>query len=300
MMTEKKLTIIIPFANEGEEVENTVRSIRNHSNDDVEIIVINDASDDGYDYEYRLQKYLVKYVLNRERVGVAGSRDIGVGLCETDYFLLLDAHMRFYDSEWTSAIVQELDKNPKTLLCAQTKVLRKVDGEIIEREQMEKYWGAYINFYVPVSYLEPGWSYTSYLVGSISSTNARLIPCVLGAGYATSKKYWLYLHGLQGLLSYGNDEVLISMKVWLEGGECKLMPDVVIGHLYRQSPPYKHYTEKRIYNRLYISYLLCPVEYQKKLFAIEKIKSPQGNFDAWKLYYENFNAIRSCFEMIEK
>ena len=300
MMMKKKLTIIIPFANEGEEVENTVRSIRNHSKDDIDIIVINDASDDGYDYEHCLRKYSVEYVLNRERIGVAGTRDIGVGLCRTDYFLLLDAHMRFYDSEWVSAIVQRLDEDPRTILCAQTKVLKEIDGKIIERGQTEIFCGAYVNFYTPVDYLEPQWAYVSWLVDSVNSTDMQFIPCILGAGYAASKRYWLHLHGLQGLLHYGNDEVLISMKAWLEGGKCRLMPDVIIGHLYRQSSPYKHYTEKRIYNRLYISHLLCPAEYQKKLFAIEKVKYLQENFDAWRLFYENFDDIEQAKQAFER
>ncbi|MDR3340889.1 MAG: glycosyltransferase, partial [Candidatus Symbiothrix sp.] len=47
---ESKLTIIIPFLNEQYEVENTLQSIREHSSDTITIILINDASDDGFDY----------------------------------------------------------------------------------------------------------------------------------------------------------------------------------------------------------------------------------------------------------
>ena len=50
MNNAKKITIIIPFANEGCEVENTLMSIFEHSDNNVNIIVINDASDDGFDY----------------------------------------------------------------------------------------------------------------------------------------------------------------------------------------------------------------------------------------------------------
>ncbi|MDR0938509.1 MAG: glycosyltransferase [Mediterranea sp.] len=46
-----KLTIIISFLNEGEEVERTVSGIRSTVRDTVDIILINDASDDGYHYE---------------------------------------------------------------------------------------------------------------------------------------------------------------------------------------------------------------------------------------------------------
>lgn len=44
----KRLTVIIVFLNEGAEVYNTVASIRENSSiDEVDIMLINDASDDG-------------------------------------------------------------------------------------------------------------------------------------------------------------------------------------------------------------------------------------------------------------
>ncbi len=56
-MSEKILTVIIPFLNEKYEVENTVQSIKAHSSDRVEIMLINDASDDGFDYGILQEKY---------------------------------------------------------------------------------------------------------------------------------------------------------------------------------------------------------------------------------------------------
>jgi glycosyltransferase involved in cell wall biosynthesis len=290
---EKKLTIVIPFANEGSEVENTLKSIFEYSNDDVDVIVINDASDDGFDYLNAISKYDVTYVENKQRLGVAASRELGVELCKTDYFLLLDAHMRFYNDKWVERITTELTKNPRTLLCAQTKVLRKKDGEVIEKDNHSSVqYGAYINYYVLFHILEPEWTSTCTDVPIAQEGSMILIPCVLGAAYACSKKYWQYLRGLEGLLSYGNDEVLISLKVWLEGGTCKLLKDVEVGHIYREASPYVHISEDRIYNRLYISYLLLPVILRKKIFAVERFKSPELYLKASHLFYENFDFIK--------
>ena len=71
MSETKDLTIIIPFLNEREEVENTLKSIRDHSVADIPIIVIDDGSDDGYDYLSVARKYGATYVRNDERMGVA-------------------------------------------------------------------------------------------------------------------------------------------------------------------------------------------------------------------------------------
>lgn len=291
---DSKLTIIIPFANEKDEVENTVNSIRYYSDNDVDIIVINDASDDNYNYEDCLRKYNVKYVVNERRMGVAASRDIGVNLCKTDFFLLLDAHMRFYETGWVKTIIHELEKDSRALLCAQTKVLKvsDTDHSIVDGEQDGQYLGAYINFYDLIEYLEPQWAYARAKL-PVNYNIPIFIPCVLGAGYASSKKYWQYLNGLNGLLSYGSDEVLMSLKVWLEGGRCKLLHNVIIGHIYRISSPFEHHIEKRIYNRLYISYITCPVEYKKKLCAVEQIQHSKDYFEAWLLFYRNFDKIES-------
>ena len=89
--TGNLLTVIIPFLNEKEEVGRTVRSIRETVGDSVDIIANNDQSDDGYPYREDLAPYGVSYVYNPERKGVAASRDYGVSLCTTPYFLLLDA-----------------------------------------------------------------------------------------------------------------------------------------------------------------------------------------------------------------
>lgn len=91
----KKLTVIIPFLNEGEEVQNTVESIMTHGGDQTEIILINDASTDGYHYKGVAEDYGACYIEHARRQGVAASRDEGVERCTTPYFLLLDGHMRF-------------------------------------------------------------------------------------------------------------------------------------------------------------------------------------------------------------
>ena len=43
-------------------------------------------------------------------MGVGASRDLGVKLCQTPYFILLDAHMRFYEKIWAGRIIEELEK----------------------------------------------------------------------------------------------------------------------------------------------------------------------------------------------
>jgi len=66
-----KLSVCMSFLNEGEEVGNTVRSIRETAGDSVDIIAVNDASTDSYDYEADLKGLNVHYFVNKRRIGSA-------------------------------------------------------------------------------------------------------------------------------------------------------------------------------------------------------------------------------------
>lgn len=182
------LTVIIPFLNEGKEVYNTVKSLREHSEQAFEIILINDCSTDGYDYKKVAEDFDAIYIEHSKRMGVAASRDEGVRNCSTEYILFLDAHMRTCQRDWVDF----------TELCVK-------------------------------------WSTDEC---TLPEDRVIDIPCVLGAAYACSKEYWLHLEGLKGLRSYGLDEQLISLKVWLDGGKCRLIKDVTFGHIFREATYY--------------------------------------------------------------
>jgi glycosyltransferase involved in cell wall biosynthesis len=293
-MLRKILTVIIPFINEREEVENTIESILSHSDKDVEIILINDASDDKFNYQSVAEKYHVTYILNKKREGVAASRDLGVQLCKTDYFLLLDAHMRFYDNLWVQRVITELENSSKTLLCCQTKSLNIKEGILVEKTDRKTSYGACVDFENGKYFLEPQWIFQ--VEENTNQLQTIPIPCVLGAGYACSKEYWLYLKGLNGLIYYGNDEPYISMKVWMEGGRCKLLKDVVIGHIYRKKAPYIMNINHRLYNRLFIAELLLPQKLKRRIFSQTKSLYNDSFQEVLFLLYKKYDQIVSLKE----
>lgn len=252
----KLLTVIITFLNEGIELEHTVADIRHTVGDAVDIIIINDCSFDGFPYSEHLSSYNVHYIVNRHRLGVAASRDLGIKLCQTPYFLLLDAHMRFYNNDWADRIIEELCINERQLICCQGRILYKNEetGEIEESINNSTTFGAYSPFQKGVVWPDITWNYKE----RHPDERTEGIPIVLGAAYAASKKYWQRLHGLEGLHNYGADEQYISLKVWLEGGQCTLLKDVIIGHVYRKKAPYTILGRDSVYNLMLIAKLLFP------------------------------------------
>lgn len=283
--SSKELTIIITFLNEGDELEKTVSGIRKTVADSVEIIVINDCSFDGYDYGESLEKYNVHYFVNRHRLGVAASRDFGVSKCKTPYFLLLDAHMRFYDQTWANCIVKALQEDDRQLLCCQGRFLYKdtETGEVEENEERSFVFGAYSPFGKDSVWPDITWNYKEF------SLNQRTqdIPSVLGAAYATSKTYWTRLRGLEGLRNYGADEQFISLKVWCEGGRCTLLKDVVIGHIYRKRAPYLILGKDTIYNLMYIARLLFPVTMYSMTVAQAMVSYRNFAYEALEAFKEH-------------
>ncbi len=244
------ISIIIPFVNEKEELLSTIESIEQYTEkiNHYEIIVINDASDDIFDYKQYLEnKENIRYYENSHRIGVAACRDIGIALSVYDKFLLLDAHMRIYDQETLPAFIAALTDNYKSIVCCRTIGIGDNPRSITP-------FAAYIELFGERGGLYAEWnSHDCDPASSISK-----VPCILGAAYAAYKEYWMFLRGLSGLVSYGSDEAYISLKVWLSGGECLVLKNIVIGHLYRKDPPYAIKHIDYIYNKVFISLLLLP------------------------------------------
>ena len=295
MNNMEKLTIIIPFLNEGIEVQRTVASIKKTVVGEYQVYLINDNSDDGYDYEAIANQYKCIYIHNEQRLGVAASRNKGVGLCDTKYFLLLDAHMRFYKRGWNKDLLIDLKNNPRSIICSQTKVLESdSEGVVSDTEMKSFYCGGYIDF-GSKSIFRTEWTHVD-----LAPYNRLIeIPCIIGAAYACSKEYWNYIKGLEGLITYGTDEELLSVKVWLEGGRCLLSRDWTVGHIYRKEFPYEVPSVDIVYNRLFVIELFFPYAVKRDLYSKMKAMYKDNFSKAYTMLRENYKSIKVQKEYLD-
>jgi glycosyltransferase involved in cell wall biosynthesis len=249
------LTVVIPFLNEREEIERTLRSLRDTS-DDVDVILVDDVSD-PFPYEDVAKKYDAKYIRNEERIGVAGSRDLGVSLSKTPNVLIIDGHMRFKNDDWHKKIPDAISADPECAYCTVCLGLGYGRSEITD--DTPKYAGGHIQFVTDMKglsreILEPKWlPWQEGLSGRVYE-----IPCILGANYAFSVEFYKKIKGLEGLRMWGCDEVYLSMKAWQAGGSCKLLGNVEIGHIFRDSAPYVTGVENLFYNKLLLCRTILP------------------------------------------
>ena len=282
MFVNKNLSVIIPFLNEGENVIKTVENIQLTTEDSVNIILINDGSDDGFDYKERLKPLengRLSYYVSEERTGVADSRNAGVDLCETPYFLFLDAHMAFLNNNWAAELIKELQTHPDDLLSLQTLGL-ETDFRM---KDLKSYasgckWHSF-NEKDNWDIFSCKWN-TPQILNDINEVDA-----VMGAAYATSAESWKKLHGLQGLIKYGEDEQFMSLKYKCSGHKVYTINYIQVGHIYRDTQPYVFSTFDRTYNQIIIIMTLFDGEQEKEL--LKNCKRLNENFDA-------------CFDAIDK
>ncbi len=244
-----KLTVVITALNEGELLDATLKSIRETAGDDIPIIVVDDASDEDSGKEY-CKAAGARYHRNAERQGVAGSRDVGVGLSETAFNLIIDGHMRFHHDDWQRKMVRAIEEHPRSLFCTRCATFDEQARHIGS--------GAYLDFGNRWEMLNPKWNRERFTESLVE------ISCVLGASYLISTEYYKKLRGLAGLQVYGMDETFLSLKVQLEGGRCRLINDLCIDHWFRKEAPYEADWVSLLYNKGYIIKTLLPDEMQSR------------------------------------
>ena len=315
-----ELTCIIPFQNEGQEIERTVASIRGTTKR-MNIMLVNDCSTDGYDYKFVADLYDCDYIETETNLGVAGCRDFAINKCSTEYFLLLDGHMRFYDLNWDNRFLQEL-KNRKNAIVTGNTLVSRYNYDTLT------YKNEYQFDYKPVPYraatmcMETGeWftgKWTNNELPQHKDQNVIPIACCMGAVYGSNKTWWKHINGLTGLSKWGQDEPYMSLKTWLAGGEVLLMKDWCVGHMYRDSAAYLVPSDQRLRNRIFLTefFLKDDKEIKEKLNdlrekvghkwydeAMVEFDKIRDEFNEWKSDFWDNIAVRDLnwyFEKINK
>lgn len=305
MKPNKKISVLIPFLNEGAEVGRTVRSARETAGALVDIIVLNDASNDGYDYADDLKGYDVKYHINEKRAGSSAGKQQLVDMCETPYFLLLDAHSRIYTADWVTRAERLFDaaESENTLYCCACSYFREDDG-IPTPGGMTAY-GAFLDYNIK-SIFSCAWNLRDFSKEDGNAGAPFEVPAILGANYLCRRDFWQRIGGYRGLRLYGREEAFISMKARMAGGIVKCFPAINTGHRERVSnrPPYTAYISEIVHNEMAIAYICAPHLYERLLAAWESLYSwnPAIMADARKLFEshtEELQELREQFAAVQ-
>lgn len=318
VVNDRKLTVVIGFKNENIEVEKTIVSLL-LSDDNIDIVLIDDCSDDGYDYKHVAETFGCFYYKSDKPLGCAGARQEGVKHVKTPYFILMDAHMRINVNQknFSERFVKELDKNPNQIVQCNTVVMKSnadedshfrhyTNEDCLTQPEGAACIGAIYNHEHQGRDWAADWCY-KYIdedkTDIRQTANAdTIVECVslMGADYAMSVDWWNKIRGLEGLYVWGHDEPLLSLKTYLLGGRTITYPKYGIGHLYRNSPTYGATgADKAASNLLFIQYLMSHAE--EGCEDDRRTKTDDEIFDDYKaqmraLYGdETFNATLKLF-----
>lgn len=248
-----KLSIIIACVNEDAELNATIASIRETAGDRAEICVCDDSS------AFPLQCGADVLVRNDLRIGCGPSRHVGALHASGDMLLFIDPHMRFAPG-WFEEAAKVLNPADNVLWCATCVGLQT--GQMDVTKVTKEYHGATFNFCGPdrhderkMQIFEPVW-----LDKDRWAYHNEEIACVMGACYFIPRSLFLGLSPLRFLKSWGMDEAMLSLKVWLAGGGVRHLRTVRIGHKWRSNGERQPYAVKQghpYYNKLFAIHTLC-------------------------------------------
>lgn len=291
-----ELTIIVPFKNEGDEIAYTVRNILATAKNRPDILLINDGSDDNYNYSAIANKYSCRYIHNETSLGVGEARMQGAHCAECEFMMILDGHMRFYEDNWDDKIVDLIRNNNlyNGMLCSQTLTLWRLEDETIPNlykidneagTRKNNTNGTVIKF--GDRPFESPWTYKT--VDNAHTIEGLIkVPCIMGACYICSTEFYNRISGTEHLVNWGCDEPLLSIKTYLAGGSCYLIPDFHVGHIYRDKAPYLMLNKNLYTNTLFMVYLFCHFDKELKELYINKLRENVGD-DFWNTLHENID-----------
>lgn len=292
------LSIIVTYHNEPREfLFECLNQLVRTAEGNYEIIVVDDHSDVPLD-----QIPGVTVIRNPKNVGVGQSFDAGVKVAQGENIILSACDIRFSDNGWMKKLVQEIEKNPKSLICTTciglNQQINQETGEmdnmdIEKRKKVQTGYGATIlMFHDKQTNPAKSDTFRGIIEASWYKKQDRDIyevPCILGAIYGVKKSWYEYIDGFALHQKWGTLEPYISLKSWLMGGNCLCAKHIETAHIFKEngSPLNIAHGIKQdavIYNKLLVATLCTPdperyisflgtnsiVERSKKMFEDNK------------------------------
>jgi len=285
-----KLSVIITSLNEDiNKLNKTIETITEYSNNEVEVIIIDDYSDIPINNSYNNNN--IKLFRNEFRMGCAPSRHFGAIKASGNYLLFTDAHM-IYDKNWYNSfkeICHVLDN--KTAICGTCIGLDDTHNSL--DNSCGPYSGARLSLYETREnqVIEGKWI-------SPKSEDLYEISCMMGAIYFIQRNYFLNLRGLSELKMWGSDEPCLALKILQSGGRMVLSKKIKAGHFFRNTSPYITGMQYLVYNKIRMAKTLLPNDIANYLInklpidgnfiaAMEMIENEKNDIEEYKSYYNS-------------
>ena len=215
-MNAPLVSIIIPCKNEGENVQNTINSIKENSGyTPYEIIVVDNASDDGCCDFLRKEKKDGIFLIDANGNNTDLARNTGAANANGDIFVFCDPHI-LVEKNWLQSLTDSL-KLPGTDAVAPC--IRPLNDDTVSVGGLA--WGPKL--------------FVRWLPAPQVITPVPVLP---KSCFAVKRQVFELVGGFDtGFRMNGYDDVEFTLKLWLFGFGSFVNPAAVVRHIFRGSRP---------------------------------------------------------------
>ena len=143
-MDNEKITIIVTAYNSEKYIERCINSILDQTYKNIQIIVINDGSEDSTGKI--LDRFVNKIkVYEKKNEGVSNARNYGIEKCETPYFMFVDSD-DYLEPQAVSILYENLKKSNSDI--AMGRVDEEKDNIILEKDKYDYLFETKVNYFM--------------------------------------------------------------------------------------------------------------------------------------------------------
>ncbi|XP_064183428.1 polypeptide N-acetylgalactosaminyltransferase 5 [Anguilla rostrata] len=203
-----------------------------------EIILVDDFSSKDYLKDnldvYMSQFPKVRIIRLKERQGLIRARLAGAAVATGEVLTFLDSHIEC-NVGWLEPLLERVYIDRRKVACPVIEVINDKDMSYVLVDNFQR--GI---FKWPLVF---GWSTLSEEVikmNKLKDSDPIRCPVMAGGLFSIDRKYFYELGTYDpGLDVWGGENMELSFKIWMCGGEIEIIPCSRVGHIFRSENPYK-------------------------------------------------------------
>nr|XP_031311591.1 inactive polypeptide N-acetylgalactosaminyltransferase-like protein 5 isoform X3 [Camelus dromedarius] len=179
------------------------------------------------DYHLEIFRGKIKIIRNKKREGLMRARLVGASHASGDVLVFLDSHCEV-NKAWLEPLLHAIDKDPKVVVCP---LIDVIDDMTLEYKPSPVVRGAF-NWH-----LQFKWDliFSYELNGPEGPTRPIRSPAMAGGIFAINRHYFYELGQYdKGMNLWGGENMEISLRIWMCGGQLLIIPCSRVGHVVKQ------------------------------------------------------------------
>lgn len=214
-----------------------------------EIILINDCSDvEQFQPNGLFEKFIqnlpkIRYIRAEKRLGLIQARILGAKLATAEILTFLDCHIET-NQFWLEPLLVEIQKDPTTFAVP---TIVTIDHDTFEfchyNHKLPPQIGKF-NWKMAFKWMQVPGSDKGEFLGLNQHRQDMQIdpifsPTMAGGLFAVRKDYFIHLGTYDDQMKvWGGENLELSFRIWTCGGNIKILPCSIVGHVFPMTSPY--------------------------------------------------------------